>query len=475
MKNWISLILSATILFSLTFFNVHAYNSDTYETSLTVEKFVPDEIPYTFRPYRIRAEFCSGADDQEDRFIKKSWLRVNLLDENANLVEIYKQNRDKERTITTCTYSETQIFELDVTLNGTYIFCGWINNNEIPDYIKRVDITDVEVERPMAELVITETDDQSQGIIATAEVKNLECGENTKVDRCVLVKSIELPPGSWPDSLSPEACNMVYDEWLENRINEWAAEGREIQPENGIYKLTEYGEYMLFIEDTNGRYTRISSSAEEPTPLPSPTSGQIVTVKAPAVSHAGGEIAYGENVIISLPEQGHIAYSINGGDYIYSYESTVTITVTEDMELRVKAWVDYPVEGTEYITPEAVYIYTVNNAVSEYPYSIETLAVTNDAGEMLTEPPADAGFIVDVTLKEIKERDVRDQMFVAVYDKNGKLLSLDYVRCNLAVDSDFSIGFYVPPQDAAIGSIKAFIWSSFDSLEPLAETTELNF
>ena len=82
---------------------------------------------------------------------------------------------------------------------------------------------------------------------------------------------------------------------------------------------------------------------------------------------------------------------------------------------------------------------------------------------------------MDVTLKEIKERDARDQMFVAVYDTNGKLLSLDYVRCDPAADSEFSIGFYVPPQNAAIGSIKAYVWSSFDSPEPLAKKAEINF
>lgn len=211
------------------------------------------------------------------------------------------------------------------------------------------------------------------------------------------------------------------------------------------------------------------------TPMPSPPSGQTITVQAPAVSPAGSVVAYGTEVVISSPEQGHIAYSINGGDYIYSYESTVTITVTEDTELRVKAWIDALAEDTEYITPEAVYTYTINNAVSEYPYSIEALAVTNDTGEILTEPPMDTGFIVDMTLKEIKERDARDQMFVAVYDPNGKLLSLDYVRCNLAADSEFSIGFYIPPQDSAIGSIKAFIWNSFDTPEPLAASAELRF
>lgn len=66
----------------------------------------------------------------------------------------------------------------------------------------------------------------------------------------------------------------------------------------------------------------------------------ISTVHALPVSTAGGVVAYGTEVAISSPEQGHIAYSINGGDYIYSYESTVTITVTEDTELRVKAWID---------------------------------------------------------------------------------------------------------------------------------------
>lgn len=452
---------------------------------LTLSKTINDDsgtsVPYTSKPVTITATYDSGSYGGTDKFVKKSWFRVESLDENANLTEVYNENKDKEFVIDpqSIWYQNTYRanYDKDITLNGTYIFCGWTADNEIPDLIERIDVDEVELERPMAELVITPSADTSQGCVATAEVKNLECGKDAEIERYVLMKSVELPPGSWPDSLSPEACNMVYDEWLEDRIDEWVAEGREIQPENGIYKLTEYGDYILFVEDTNGRYSYFGASADEIeiTPAPTPPSGQTVTVQAPPVSPAGGVVAYEDKITISSPKQGHIAYSINGGDYIYSYESWITIVITEDTELRVKAWIDALAEDTEYITPEAVYTYTVNNAVSEYPYSIDALAVTNDTGETLTEPPADTGFIVDVTLKELKERDARDQMFVAVYDKNGKLLSLDYVRCNLAADSEISIGFYVPPQNAAIGSIKAFIWSSFDTPEPLAQTAELKF
>ena len=58
------------------------------------------------------------------------------------------------------------------------------------------------------------------------------------------------------------------------------------------------------------------------------------------MSGNGKAVSYTHLDVYKRQEQGHIAYSINGGDYIYSYESTVTITVTEDTELRVKAWID---------------------------------------------------------------------------------------------------------------------------------------
>lgn len=116
-----------------------------------------------------------------------------------------------------------------------------------------------------------------------------------------------------------------------------------------------------------------------------------------------------------------------------------------------------------------------NTEISEYPYSIETLAITNDAGDILVDPPLSSGFIVDVTVKETEERNSRDQLFVAVYDENGVLLSIDYVKADLIMNSEFSIGFHVPPQDVPVGSIKAYVWSSFESSEPLAETAELIF
>lgn len=95
--------------------------------------------------------------------------------------------------------------------------------------------------------------------------------------------------------------------------------------------------------------------------MPTIGTGSTITVSPPKVSLDGGEIFYGDKIVISSPEQGHIAYSINSEDYIYSYESQITIVMKEDTELKVKAWVDNLVEGVEYITPEAVYTYTVKN------------------------------------------------------------------------------------------------------------------
>jgi len=113
----------------------------------------------------------------------------------------------------------------------------------------------------------------------------------------------------------------------------------------------------------------VNAYATDATPLPTtePTTPQYpsITVEPPTVSVESGKVAYGTHVSIS-PTTAHVAYSVNGGDFVYSFTGA-GITVTEDTTLVVKSWVDNLIDGVKYILPEATYTYTIAEDVEESP------------------------------------------------------------------------------------------------------------
>ena len=109
----------------------------------------------------------------------------------------------------------------------------------------------------------------------------------------------------------------------------------------------------------------------------------------------------------------------------------------------------------------------------EYPYTINNVSIKNLSGGNLMIPPSDSPFMVNVELTETKSRSAQDYLFVAVYDTQGALLSLDYVQADFVYNRPVSFGFFVPAQADKIASVKAFIWNNFNSEEPLAENVEI--
>lgn len=278
MKKSISLLLSVMIFSSIFMFNVYAVDENTYGMNISVSKSTKtvDGVVYTARPYTIRAEYDNGAGADSDLFTKKTWMRVDLLDENADLLEVYRANKEKENNVQdgASYYGNTlrTIFELDVTLNGTYLFCGWDGDTEgAPRFIERVDITDIELERPMGWLEVYTTGDYSGETIAYMLVKNIESGKDSQIKRFALCKDYDLPPGSWPESLPPQYCNEYFDEQMKSLYDgflngglylgdTFTNTGSEIVPQDNRYAIRDGGGYILFIEDTNGRYSHLNVS-----------------------------------------------------------------------------------------------------------------------------------------------------------------------------------------------------------------------
>lgn len=102
-------------------------------------------------------------------------------------------------------------------------------------------------------------------------------------------------------------------------------------------------------------------------------------------------------------------------------------------------------------------------------YEIKNMSIIAETGETLKTIPENSGFITDVTVCKIMERNDSDYLFVAVYGTDGTLLDLDYVKVNFSVNTDCSFDFCIPFLEKKIGSIKAYVWNDFDSMKPLAE------
>ncbi len=110
-----------------------------------------------------------------------------------------------------------------------------------------------------------------------------------------------------------------------------------------------------------------------------------------------------------------------------------------------------------------------------YYGEINELSLQTQSGQAMSEPSQNEGFIVRVKYNETRIRSGEDYLFVAVYGTDGRVLSLDYIQMDFVKDSPVSVGFNVPAQAKQIGSVKAYLWSSFESQKPLAESRTLTF
>ncbi|MFR3617629.1 leucine-rich repeat domain-containing protein [Hominilimicola sp.] len=247
------------------------------------------------------------------------------------------------------------------------------------------------------------------------------------------------------------------------------------------FKIYGYGDsYAKIYADEKGiTYVDITEPDSTPMPLPTidpmptPTPGpQVITVEPPMANVESGKVAYGTNVTLN-PKSAHLAYSINGGEFVYKYFAD-TITITEDTTITVKSWIDALEPNTEYIIKEATYTYTVDEeTVPKYPYVIKEMSLLSVSGEELNDIPNDSSFIVEVTLNEVQNRTEKDYIFVAVYSTDGQLLNLDYVKGDFIVNAECSFGFNIPAIKEPVGAVKAYVWNSFNLMEPLAESKTL--
>lgn len=118
-------------------------------------------------------------------------------------------------------------------------------------------------------------------------------------------------------------------------------------------------------------------------------------------------------------------------------------------------------------------LHTAEGTTVIYPYEIQSMTLTDTLGNAISAPKINQSFIIETTFYKKKYRNIEDYFFVAVYGADNTLLSIDYVKANFVEGYTYSVGFNIPPQPQAVGVVKAFVWNTFNSLEPLAEAVEI--
>lgn len=244
-----------------------------------------------------------------------------------------------------------------------------------------------------------------------------------------------------------------------------------LTPADGVYYTNYLGEYRIITEDAWGNYT-LESFNIDPGGTQKP---QIECVFS-------DENEFKVNVNVTEGEIGKIEYAETNFQELSEHrEEELFFRSGKATLVKNNTFMTEP--GKKYIVralgKDGSVAYQLVIAPSEakpanYLYEITNLSLVTQSGNQIESAPLNESFIAEVEVSKKSESDAKDYIFVAVYDKNGALLNIDYVKAKFSA-GEYSFGFNIPAQNREIGSIKAFVWNSFESMTPLAEAKTINF
>ena len=108
-------------------------------------------------------------------------------------------------------------------------------------------------------------------------------------------------------------------------------------------------------------------------------------------------------------------------------------------------------------------------------YSIG-VQVFSSSGEELSKPQSGEDFTVKVRVGNDKRDYVNDIVVLAIYSEDGRLLHTDSQTAIVSALFEYDeIYFNVPAQSENIGSIKAFVWDGYDTMQPLSDAREISY
>ena len=146
-------------------------------------------------------------------------------------------------------------------------------------------------------------------------------------------------------------------------------------------------------------------------------------------------------------------------------EASMSVDISAfDVSLGVTGAVyDYAGNSTMFATTE--------NAAA---YTIESLKIKSAVGTEYKTAPTGTNFIAEVSVTKTAETDGADYFVVAVYGKEGNLISLNYAYASLNVGQQISYGINIPKVNEPVGKIRAYVWRGLSDMTPCAKMLEIS-
>lgn len=111
---------------------------------------------------------------------------------------------------------------------------------------------------------------------------------------------------------------------------------------------------------------------------------------------------------------------------------------------------------------------------STYSYDITEIRIFDNTGYPIDTVPQNEEFVLGIDVK--KNVYLNEYAFIigALYAPDGRLIGVYPVKIK-ASSNIISYAEHIPAQENPVGSIKAFVWDSFSSVQPLAKAKTLSF
>lgn len=103
-------------------------------------------------------------------------------------------------------------------------------------------------------------------------------------------------------------------------------------------------------------------------------------------------------------------------------------------------------------------------------YKINSLTVRTPAGMAISTIP-NTNFIAEISLTNLSSTHT-DTVIVATYDCKGVMLDMTYMYAGFDTGNTISLGTLIK-NNGSVAKVKAFVWSTFAGINPLASTVEI--
>lgn len=150
--------------------------------------------------------------------------------------------------------------------------------------------------------------------------------------------------------------------------------------------------------------------------------------------------------------------------YGYSFEGWYT-----DSSLTNKADVSkMPIDGA--------ILYAKWNSLSSSSrgteYKINSLTLRNTSNYEKIDSIPSSNFIAEISVTNLSSV-CTDTIIVVTYDENGAMIDMTYMYASIDIGETTALGTLIKNTDGNVSKVKAFVWSTLNSLKPLAESVEI--